>query len=93
MTKTLLYCLMLMTVTNLLAGASVSADEGKDATTKETEEINTGQDKTKPLARFDIRYRYHNLASDNDQHTLILRADKPFVLNSDFRTILTVILT
>ena len=48
----------------------------------ETEEINNGQDPTKPLMRLDLRYQYQNLppSSDDNAHIFTLRADKPFVL-------------
>jgi hypothetical protein len=46
------------------------------------EEINNGQDPTRPLTRFDFRYQYQNLPPDeNDNvHIFTPRADKPFVL-------------
>ena len=46
------------------------------------EEINNGQDPTKPLTRVDLRYQYQNLppAHDDNAHIFTLRADKPFVL-------------
>jgi hypothetical protein len=48
----------------------------------ETEEVNNGQDPTKPLTRFDLRYQYQNLppSKDDNAHIFTLRADKPFVL-------------
>src|SRR5262245_45795305 len=48
----------------------------------ETEEVNNGQDPTKPLTRFDFRYQYQNLppSHDDNAHIFTLRADKPFVL-------------
>jgi hypothetical protein len=86
MTKSFVYWVMALAVTLrvLLSGGPVCADESKDAATKETEEVNTGQDKTMPLARFDVRYKYQDLPSGKDQHILTLRADKPFVLNKDW---------
>jgi hypothetical protein len=52
------------------------------AWTAETEEVNNGQDPTKPLTRLDFRYQYLNLppSSDDNAHIFTLRADKPFVL-------------
>jgi hypothetical protein len=48
----------------------------------ETEEVNNGQDPTKPLTRVDLRYQYQNLppSHDDNAHIFTLRADKPFVL-------------
>jgi hypothetical protein len=46
------------------------------------EEVNNGQDPTKPLTRVDVRYQYQNLPpEDHDNaHIFTPRADKPFVL-------------
>src|SRR5262245_28663909 len=46
------------------------------------EEVNNGQDPTKPLTRIDLRYQYQNAPpSKNDNvHIFTPRADKPFVL-------------
>jgi hypothetical protein len=47
------------------------------------EEVNNGQDPTRPLTRFDFRYQYQNLPPDDhdNSHISTLRADKPFVLS------------
>jgi hypothetical protein len=47
------------------------------------EEVNNGQDPTKPLTRFDLRYQYQNTppADNDDSHIFTLRADKPFILS------------
>lgn len=52
----------------------------------EEEEVNTGQDPTRPLTRFDIRYQYQNLPPDDDDnaHIFTLRADKPFPLSKEW---------
>lgn len=51
----------------------------------ETEEVNNGQDITKPLARFDIRYEYQNSpflkGSHDDTHIFTFRVDKPLELS------------
>jgi hypothetical protein len=46
------------------------------------EEVNNGQDPTKPLTRIDLRYQYQNAppASNDNVHILTPRADKPFPL-------------
>jgi hypothetical protein len=46
------------------------------------EEINKGQDPTKPLTRIDVCYQYQNLppADHDNAHIFTPRADKPFVL-------------
>ncbi len=48
---------------------------------------NTGEDETRPLTRFDLKYQYQNQAgSDHDNANIItLRADKPFVLSQDWQ--------
>ena len=48
---------------------------------QEEEPVNTGQDFTKPLTRFDIRYQYQKLSGDLDQNVMILRLDKPIPLD------------
>ncbi len=45
------------------------------------EEVNTGQDFTKPLTRLDIRQKYQDLPDAKDGYTTTFRVDKPFVLN------------
>lgn len=51
-------------------------------TAEKEEEVNNGQDPTKPPTRFDLRYQYQNLppSSNDDAHIITLRADKPFIL-------------
>jgi hypothetical protein len=46
------------------------------------EEVNNGQDPTKPLTRIDLRYQYQNLPPDDhdNAHIFTPRADKPFPL-------------
>ncbi len=50
----------------------------------EEEVPNNGQDITRPLARFDVRYQYLNAPLANsdhdDEHIVIFRVDKPFEL-------------
>ena len=45
------------------------------------EEVNTGQDFTKPLTRLDIRQKYQNLPAGKESYTTTFRVDKPFVLD------------
>ena len=44
-------------------------------------ELNTGQDITRPLARFDARYQYELLAKKFSKDTFTFRTDRPFVLD------------
>ena len=46
------------------------------------EEVNTGQDFTDPLARFDIRQKYQDLPNGKSANMTTLRVDKPIVLKS-----------
>ena len=46
------------------------------------EEINMGQDITKPLTRFDLRLKYQDLPNDKTAEYMTLRMDKPFVLEN-----------
>ena len=46
------------------------------------EEVNTGQDFTKPLTRLDIRQKYQLLAQDKFASVTTFRVDKPFVLGN-----------
>jgi hypothetical protein len=47
-----------------------------------TEEVNTGQDLTKPLSRFDIRYQYQHTTGNYDTNLMTLRLDAPVKLES-----------
>jgi hypothetical protein len=47
----------------------------------EQEHVNTGQDFTRPLTRFDLRYQYQSLSGSTEQNHLILRVDKPVPLD------------
>lgn len=53
----------------------------------EEEEVNTGQDITRPLTRFDIRYKFQNApgSRNDDIHTVTLRVDKPFELSPTWK--------
>ena len=55
----------------------------------EAEEVNNGQDITKPLTRLDIRYEYQNSpfleGSHDDAHIITFRLDKPFKLSSQWQ--------
>lgn len=45
------------------------------------EEVNTGQDFTKPMTRLDIRQKYQNLPAGKESYTTTFRVDKPIVLD------------
>lgn len=49
------------------------------------EEVNTGQDVTKPLSRFDIRYKYQQTTGDFDTSLTTLRLDAPFRLKDGWQ--------
>lgn len=51
------------------------------------EEANNGQDITRPLTRFDIRYEYQNNpgSRNDDMHVVTLRVDKPFELGEKWK--------
>jgi hypothetical protein len=53
------------------------------------EEVNNGQDPTRPLTRLDFRYQYQNLPPDDhdNAHIFTLRADKPFVLSQRWQMV------
>lgn len=53
----------------------------------EDEVLNNGQDITRPLTRFDVRYQFQHLPSpaDGNSNTVTLRADHPFTLTSDLK--------
>lgn len=50
---------------------------------EQSDEVNTGQDFTKPLTRFDIRQKYQDLPGDSQAFMTTLRVDKPVVINAD----------
>ena len=53
----------------------------------EDEVLNNGQDITRPLTRFDVRYQFQRLPSpaDGNSNIATLRADHPFTLTSDLK--------
>ena len=55
----------------------------------EEEEVNNGQDITKPLTRMDLRYDYQStnppLGRNNDVNIITLRLDKPFELSPKWK--------
>jgi hypothetical protein len=53
---------------------------------QETKAPNTGQDETRPLTRFDLKYQYQNPGGSDAGHTQIItaRVDKPFALSADW---------
>ena len=71
----------LLAVLIFFCGADRSlADSGADAEVVDTEEVNTGQDITKPLTRVDTRLNFQVTPTERNSTTFILRADKPYVL-------------
>ena len=48
---------------------------------KEDKITNNGQDITRPLSRFDVRYQYQLLQGGRCKNTFTVRADRPFVIN------------
>ena len=55
-------------------------------TDENKEEVNTGQDFTKPLTRFDIRLKYQSAPQDKFAALTTFRVDKPFALDKKFRS-------
>lgn len=49
------------------------------------EEPNNGEDFTRPLSRFDLRYRFEEKADDVDRSTFILRLDRPIPLSKEWK--------
>jgi len=49
------------------------------------EEINNGEDLTRPPARYDVRYQFQDKGNDVSQNTLILRRDQPIPLTDDWK--------
>jgi hypothetical protein len=74
------------TFLSAIALAIPIAPAGAAATAQE-EEINTGQDFSKPLTRVDLRYQYQNLPPDtnDNSHIFTMRADKPFTLGGGWQ--------
>lgn len=82
---------------NSAAGAAPSlkkpATEVIDSVTGANEELNAGQDITKPLRRFDIRFQYTNAGDIStptqeftpDVYTTTLRLDVPFDLGGGYK--------
>jgi hypothetical protein len=62
------------------SGADAAVVDAAAAGPVEPEEVNTGQDITKPLTRVDVRASYQLTPSERNSSTFILRSDKPFVL-------------
>lgn len=78
-TNLLPWCFWLFIATLLTISPALRAGED--------EEPNNGQDMTRPLTRFDIRYEYQNSpsASYDDAHILTLRVDRPFKLSPQWQ--------
>ena len=49
------------------------------------EAVNTGEDFTRPLDRFDIRYKYQQTTSDTDKSVMTFRLDAPFQLEDGWK--------
>ncbi|MFA6263798.1 MAG: hypothetical protein WCW33_05350 [Candidatus Babeliales bacterium] len=50
---------------------------GQKNGTNGSREINTGQNITKPVRRFDVRYQYVKFPRESERHALIFRTDQP----------------
>ena len=72
------YLVLLLCFVMILSAVPLFAQE-KD------EGVNTGQDFTKPLTRFDIRFKYQDLSDDYETSILTLRVDKPFLLGGGWQ--------
>jgi len=72
-------CIVLLICLVIAMGAVPLMAQEKD------KEVNTGQDFTKPLTRFDIRYKYQDLSGDYENSILTARVDKPFLLGSGWQ--------
>ncbi len=59
------------------------AAESPDSNTVDQSEeaVNDGQDFTRPLTRFDLRFQINQISGDASAYTTTLRVDKPFLLN------------
>ena len=66
----------------VFAQANTDANATQDTT---KEEINTGQDITKPLSRFDIRYKYQQTTGRLDTSLMTFRLDVPFKFKSGWQ--------
>jgi len=79
----LLACAALSAIPALITATASPALAGEEEL-----EVNNGQDFTKPLARFDLRYGYQKVPKaphDHDgMHTATMRVDKPFVLSPEW---------
>jgi hypothetical protein len=64
----------------LCCGAGQAAADSAAGKPADSDDVNTGQDITKPLTRVDIRLGYQVTPSERNSTTLILRTDKPYVL-------------
>ena len=47
--------------------------------------VNTGEDFTRPLDRFDIRYKYLQITGDTDKSLMTFRLDAPFLLDDGWK--------
>ena len=59
---------------------------GQEPDVTKVADVNTGQDETRPLARFDLKYQYQNIpGSDHDNVQIITaRVDKPLKLSKNW---------
>jgi Putative MetA-pathway of phenol degradation len=64
----------------LLVGAPIWAEERNTAPATDSEDVNDGEDPTRPLTRFDFRYEYEALSGGRGEHIFTPRVDKRFVL-------------
>ena len=74
MMKAIRTCILIVLITSL---SSVVFSQEEDA--------NTGQDFTKPLTRFDIRYKFQQITGDTDKSLMTFRVEKPFPLEDGWK--------
>ncbi|WP_028856167.1 hypothetical protein [Psychrilyobacter atlanticus] len=80
--------LLLIVINNFLFAENLKEiDEKKiEIVNKEqNEEVNTGQDFTKPLTRFDIRGKYQSFDGNESNALTVFRMDKPVVLENEWK--------
>jgi len=66
----------------LFAGGSAFAASPDDSSDNE---LNNGEDFTRPPARWDLSYQFQDKADDVEQNTFTLRRDQPFVLGGGWK--------
>ena len=80
--KLWLFLMICFVCPGVFAQANADANAAQDKT---KEEINTGQDITKPLSRFDIRLKFQQTTGNYDTSMTTLRLDVPFKFKSGWQ--------